>query len=29
VAFETGNRKSGGYKETLRRLTMSLRVGGQ
>jgi len=29
VAFETGNRKSGDYKETLRRLTMSLRVGGQ
>jgi len=29
VAFETGNRNSGDYTESLRRLTMSLRVGGQ
>ena len=29
VAFETGNRNSGDYRETLRRLTLSLRVGGQ
>ncbi len=28
VAFETGNRNSGDYTESLRRLTVSLRVGG-
>ena len=28
VAFETGNRKSGTYEESLRRLTVTLRVGG-
>ena len=29
VAFETGNRNSGDYTESLRRLTVTLRVGGQ
>ena len=29
VAFEAGSRKSGGYEESLRRLTMTMRVGGR
>ncbi len=29
VAFESGNRKSGNYKESLRRLTITLVVGGR
>jgi hypothetical protein len=29
VAFESGSRNSGNYKESLRRLTMTLLVGGR